>query len=159
MKRKSRFIAEGAMIAALYVVLTVLSMLLGLDKMAVQLRFSEALTVLPAFMPSSVMGLFVGCLIANTVTGCTVVDIAVGSLTTLVAGLVTRKLKNSPYIAPLPAIVGNTLTVPLVLAYSYKVETALPLIFLTVFLGELVSAGILGTVLTYTIKRHKKNTK
>ena len=154
--RKTRFIAEGAMIAALYVVLTYLAMMLGLDKMAVQLRFSEALTVLPAFMPSSVTGLFVGCLIANTVTGCTIVDIAAGSLTTLVAAMITRKLKNHPYLAPIPAIIGNTIVVPLVLAYSYKVETALPFIFLTVFLGELLSAGILGTLLTYTIKRRRK---
>ena len=154
--KKTHFIAEGAMIAALYVVLTYLAMSLGLDKMAVQVRFSEALTVLPAFMPSAVSGLFVGCLISNIVTGCTIVDVIFGSFTTLVAGLITRKLKNHPYLAPIPAIIGNTIVIPLVLAYSYKVETALPFMFLTVFLGELVSAGILGTLLVYTIKRRRK---
>ena len=145
------------MIAALYVVLTYLAMMLGLDKMAVQLRFSEALTVLPVFTPSAVPALFIGCLISNVVTGCKILDVIFGSLTTLIAAIITRKLKKLPYLAPLPAIVGNTIVVPLVLAFTYHIEIALPLIYLTVFLGEVVSAGIFGTLLTYTIKKRRKS--
>ena len=154
---KIRFITEGAMIAALYVILTYVAMALGLDKMALQLRFSEALTVLPIFTPAAVPGLFIGCLVANILTGCTIVDIICGSLATLAAAIVTRRLKALPYLAAVPAIVANTLVVPPVLAFAYKVEMALPLIYLTVFLGELLSAGILGTILSYTIKKRKSS--
>ncbi|MBQ7897376.1 MAG: QueT transporter family protein [Clostridia bacterium] len=156
-KTKSRFIAEGAMIAALYVILTYVSMALGLDKMAVQLRFSEALTILPVFTPAAVPGLFLGCLIANILTGCILVDVILGSLATLVAAIVTRKLQRLPYLAPIPAIAANTIVVPPILAFIYHVETALPLIYLTVFLGEVVSAGVLGTILTRILKKRIKH--
>ena len=155
-KTRSRFIAEGAMIAALYVILTYVAMLFGLDKMAVQLRFSEALTVLPLFTPAAIPGLFAGCLIANILTGCAIVDVILGSLATLIAAIVTRKLRKIPYLASVPPIIANTLIVPPVLAYVYHVETALPLIYLTVFLGELVSAGILGTLLITALKKKRK---
>ena len=157
MKSNTRFIAEGAMIAALYVILTYVSMMLGLDKMAVQLRFSEALTVLPVFTPAAVPGLFIGCLVANILTGCAIVDIVLGGLATLIAALTTRKLQKLPRLAPIPAILSNTLVVPPVLAFAYHVETALPLIYLTVFLGEVLSAGILGTILTRILKKRIKH--
>ena len=144
------------MIAALYVILTYVAMLFGLDKMAVQLRFSEALTVLPLFTPAAIPGLFAGCLIANILTGCAIVDVILGSLATLIAAIVTRKLQKIPYLASIPPIIANTLIVPPVLAYVYHVETALPLIYLTVFLGELVSAGILGTLLITALKKKRK---
>lgn len=156
-KTRSRFIAEGAMIAALYVILTYVAMMLGLDKMAVQLRFSEALTVLPLFTASAIPGLFLGCLIANILTGCIIVDTLLGSLATLIAAIITRKLKKFPYLAPLPAIVANTIVVPPILAFAYHVETALPLIYLTVFLGEVLSAGVLGTILTRALKKRPKH--
>ena len=157
MKRtKSRFIAEGAVIAALYVILTYLSMALGLDKMAVQLRFSEALAVLPVFTPAAIPGLFIGCLTANILTGCALPDIIFGSLATLAAGIATRKLRRFPTLATLPPIAANTLVIPPVVAYVYRVETALPLIYLTVFLGEALSAGVLGTLLQNTLKKHRK---
>ncbi len=157
MKRtKSRFVAEGAVIAALYVILTYLSMALGLDKMAVQLRFSEALTVLPLFTPAAVPGLFIGCLTANILTGCALPDIIFGSLATLTAGIVTRKLRRFPRLATLPPIIANTLVVPPIVAYVYHAEMALPLIYLTVFLGEALSAGVLGTLLQNTLKKHRK---
>ena len=155
-KTKSRFIAEGAMIAALYVILTYVAMLFGLDKMVVQLRFSEALTVLPLFTPAAIPGLFAGCLIANILTGCAIVDVILGSLATLIAAIITRKLRKIPYLAPIPPILANTLIVPPVLAFVYHVETALPIIYLSVFLGELLSAGVLGTILLTALKKKRK---
>ncbi len=156
MRKNTRYIAEGAMIAALYVILTYISMMLGLDKGAVQCRLSEALTVLPFLFPSAVPGLFIGCILSNLLTGCAVWDIVLGSLATLVAAMVTRRIKKYPYLAALPAIVANTVVIPPVLAYVYHVETALPIIALTVFAGEIISCGILGTLLLYTVKKYKK---
>ena len=155
-KTKSRFIAEGAMIAALYVILTYVAMLFGLDKMAVQLRFSEALTVLPIFTPAAIPGLFAGCLIANILTGCAIVDVILGSLATLIAAIITRKLSKIPYLASIPPIVANTVIIPPVLSFVYHVETALPLIYVSVFLGELLSAGVLGTLLLTALKKKIK---
>ena len=155
-KTRSRFIAEGAMIAALYVILTYVAMLFGLDKMVVQLRFSEALTVVPLFTPAAIPGLFAGCIIANILTGCAIVDVILGSLATLIAAIITRKLRKIPYLASIPPILANTLIVPPVLAFVYHVETALPLIYLSVFLGELLSAGVLGTLLITALKKKRK---
>lgn len=151
---KIRFVSEGAMIAALYVILTYISMAMGLDKGAVQCRLSEALCVLPVFFPSAVPGLFVGCIISNILTGCAVWDIIFGSLATLIAAIITSKLRRFIYLSPLPAIVMNTLIIPPVISIVYQSEMALPLIFLTVFLGEAVSCGGFGTLLLIAIKKH-----
>ena len=61
--KKSLFLTQAAMIAALYVVLTELSNIFGLASFAVQIRFSEALTILPFFTPAAIPGLFAGCII------------------------------------------------------------------------------------------------
>ena len=157
MRKSTRYIAEGAMIAALYVILTYITFAMGLDKGAVQCRLSEALTVLPVFFPSAIPGLFIGCLVSNILTGCAIWDILFGSLATLVAAIVTSRLKRFPYLAAVPPIIANTAVIPPILATVYGVETALPIIFLTVFAGEVISCGGLGTLVVHTIKKHKKN--
>lgn len=68
--RKVLFITQAAMIAALYVVLTLLANALGLANYAVQIRFSEYATILPFFTPAAIPGLWVGCVLANFLTGC-----------------------------------------------------------------------------------------
>ena len=60
---------QAALIAAMYVVLTWLANVFGLANGAIQVRFSEALTILPYFTPAAILGLFVGCIISNTITG------------------------------------------------------------------------------------------
>lgn len=78
--KKVLFISQAAMIAALYVVLTVLANALGLANYAIQVRFSEALTVLPFFTPAAIPGLTIGCVLSNLLTGCLPLDIAFGAL-------------------------------------------------------------------------------
>ena len=78
MNRNLRFLCRGALIAALYVVLTWLCSLVGLDKGVIQMRLSEALCVLPAFTGAAVPGLFAGCLLANLLTGSALPDIIFG---------------------------------------------------------------------------------
>ena len=81
MKKQSvRYLVHSAAIAALYVVLTYISSLFGMANGAVQLRLSEALTILPIFTPAAVPGLFVGCIIANIISGCAIWDIIFGSI-------------------------------------------------------------------------------
>ena len=84
MNKKVLYLVHGAVIAALYVVLTMLANALGLANYAIQVRFSEALTILPVFTPAAIPGLFLGCIISNTMTGCMLLDIIFGSLATLI---------------------------------------------------------------------------
>jgi uncharacterized membrane protein len=150
--KKIRNLVYGATIAALYVVLTYLSSLLGLSSGAVQLRFSEALVILPVFMPCAVPGLFVGCLIANLLSGGVIIDVIFGSVATLLGALGTRFFRKKPILALFPPIIANTLIVPPVIYFVYGSELALPFIFLGVFVGEAISCGIFGYVLYNALK-------
>ncbi|MFA5561999.1 MAG: QueT transporter family protein [Eubacteriales bacterium] len=150
------FLTQAAAVAALYVALTYLSFLLGLANGAVQLRLSEALCVLPFLTPAAVPGLFVGCLLANLLTGCAPWDILLGSLATLAGAAGCRALRHqSPYLAALPTIAANTAVIPPVLQWVYGVEGALPLLFLTVGAGEVLSCGVLGTLLLLTLRKKR----
>lgn len=147
-----RKMTQAAIIAALYVVLTYLARMLGLASGTVQLRFSEALTILPVFTPAAIPGLFAGCILSNLFTGCALPDIAFGSLATLIGAVFTRKLRKLPYLASVPPIVANTVIVPFVLLYAYGIKP-LWLSFLTVFAGELISCGLLGMLLYFVMKK------
>ncbi|MBQ8207425.1 MAG: QueT transporter family protein [Clostridia bacterium] len=141
------YLTQGAIIAALYVVLTLLANMLGLANYAVQVRFSEALTVLPIFTPAAIPGLFIGCLISNLLSGCVIWDVIFGSIATLLGALGTYLLRRHKLPALLPPILANTLIIPFVLVYAYGAEGALPFFMLTVGLGEIISCGILGYLL------------
>ena len=123
MNKKVLYLVHGAVIAALYVVLTMLANALGLANYAIQVRFSEALTILPVFTPAAIPGLFLGCIISNTMTGCMLLDIIFGSLATLIGAFGTYLLRDkNKWLAPLPPIIANTIIVPFVLAYVYHLE-------------------------------------
>ncbi len=114
--KKTRFIAHAAIIAAVYAAITVL--VAPLSYGTVQIRFSEALTILPAFTPAAIPGLFIGCLIANIYTG-SIVDIIFGSLATLLAAFVSYKLRSSKWLVPLPPVLFNALIVGYYLTLQY----------------------------------------
>ena len=152
-----RYLTHAGIIAALYVALTWLSALVGLSGMgAIQLRLSEALCVLPYFTGAALPGLTVGCLLANLFTGAAVPDVIFGTLATLLGAIGTRMLRRWRYLAPVPPIVSNTVIIPFVIRYAYTgVTEALPFLFLTVGLGELLSVGVFGTVLLLTLDKYK----
>lgn len=137
---------QAAMIAAIYVVLTYLFAPISFG--AVQVRIAEALTILPVFTPAAIPGLFVGCLIGNIAGGAILPDILFGSLATLIGAIFTYQLRNQkPVIATLPPIVSNTVIVPFVLKYAYGVTGMLPVLMLSVGIGEVIGCGILGIIL------------
>ena len=147
-------VAQGGIIATLYVVLTLVSNAFGLANGAIQVRISEALTVLPVFTPAAIPGLFAGCIISNTLTGAVLPDIIFGSLATLAAGIVTYRIRHlNRFLAPVPPILANTLVVPFVLRYAYGAEDAIPFMMLTVFAGEFISCGVLGMMLYPVMNR------
>lgn len=157
MNKKVVLIVHAAVIAALYVVLTFIANALGLANSAIQVRFSEALTILPLFTPAAVPGLFIGCILSNFLTGCVLWDIIFGSIATLLGALGTYSLRRFPkWLAPLPPILANTIIVPLVLAYVYHFEGSLPYFMVTVGIGEFISCDILGLLLHNLLARYKK---
>lgn len=142
---KTLFITKAALIAALYVALTLLSASLNLAFGPIQLRFAEALCVLPAFTPAAVPGLFVGCILANLLGGAIPLDVVFGSLATLLGALGTYSLRKRPLLSLIPPVIANTAIVPLLLYFAYGFrDTALPLLFLSIFAGEVLSAAVLG---------------
>ena len=149
------FLAQGGMVAALYVALTLIASAMGLASGQIQLRLSETLTILPCFFPAAVPGLFVGCLLANLLTGCVLWDVAVGSLATLLGALGTRLLRKNRWLAVLPPIVSNILLVPPVLAWAYGVEESIPFLMLTVGLGEVLSCGVLGELMYSALDKRR----
>lgn len=151
------FLTQAAMIAALYVVLTMLANALGLASQAIQVRFSEALTILPYFTPAAIPGLFVGCLISNTVTGCLPLDIIFGSIATLLGAFGTYFLRKYKWAAPLPPIIANTVIVPFVLVYVYEAGpvSSLPFFFATVGAGEIISCGVLGMLFLFALNKYR----
>lgn len=162
--KKTTFIAHAAIIAALYVVLTLLANALGLASYAIQVRFSEALTILPFFTPAAIPGLFIGCIISNLLCGSILWDILFGSIATLLGAIGTyligkffsKHSKNvAGVLATFPPIIFNTLIVPFILAYAYQFEGGIPYFMLTVGLGEMISCGILGILLFKTLQKYQ----
>jgi uncharacterized membrane protein len=143
----TQYLTHAAAIAAIYTVLTVIAAGFGLANGAVQVRFSEALTVLPFFTPAAVPGLAVGCLISNIVTGCALPDIIFGTLATLLGALGSHALRRNRFLVSLPPILANTIIIPFVLSYAYHIPGGIPYFILTVGAGEVISCLLFGQIL------------
>lgn len=148
------FMAQAAMIAAIYVVITLVFAPFSYGE--VQVRLSEALTILPVFTPAAIPGLFIGCLISNILGGCIIPDIICGSLATLIGAIFTYSLRNqNKYLAPVPPILANALIVPFVLRFGYQVPLPIPFMMLTVGIGEIISCGLLGMILYTALHKYQ----
>lgn len=147
MNKKVLFITEGAIIAALYVILTYVSNAFGLASGVIQVRISEALIILAIYNKAVIPGVTVGCFLANFLTGCVWVDILCGSAATFIGAVGAYALKKHKYLAPLPNVLSNAIIVPFVLIFAYGVSDAYWYCFLTVGAGEVISGVILGIIL------------
>ena len=128
------FVTKAAMIAAVYVVITIVLAPISFGQ--VQLRVSEALTIMPVFTAAAIPGVFIGCLIGNILGGAVLPDIIFGSLATLVAAVISYKLRGRGLlIASIPPVVVNMLVVP--------------------GAGEVVSCCILGVGLGKLLQKNK----
>lgn len=154
MNKKVRLVAFGGITAALYVVLTVLAATINLASGAIQVRFSEALCILPCFTPAAVPGLAVGCFVSNLITGCDVMDVIFGSLATLVGAVGTYLLRRNRWLCCWPPVIANCIAVPLLLIYVYGVtEYSYLMQVLFIFAGETLSCVVLGQLLYTAITR------
>ena len=152
--KKVLFMVQAAMIAAIYVVMTCLIQVFNLASGAIQVRISEALTVLPYFTPAAVPGLSIGCLIANLVTGAPVYDVVFGSIATFAGAVGTYLLRKHKFLCTLAPVAANMLIIPVVLRYGYGLvmefggrDWSIPFYMLTVGIGEVICCCVLGVIL------------
>ena len=134
--KKLVFICQAAVIAALYVVLTYVFSAFASG--VIQVRVSEALTILPAFTPAAIPGLVIGCLL---------------SVATLIGALGSYALRRHTWLVPIPPIVSNMVIVPFVLRYAYGATDAFPFMIATVGAGEIISCYLLGMLLYGALKK------
>ena len=151
-----RFLTQASLIAALYVVLTLVAAMLGLASGTIQVRLSEALTVLPALTPAAIPGVFIGCILGNMLSGGLPWDVVFGSLASLIGAVGTYLLRGkSKWLYPIPPILANVLIVPAVLIRVYGVQDAYWFLMVTVGIGEILSAGVLGILLYNAVGKAK----
>lgn len=166
-------LVHAAVIAAIYVVLTMLAASVDLASGAIQVRFSEALTILPYFTPAAIPGVTLGCLLANILTGCALPDVIFGTLATFLGAVFTNRISRRLHsharknagdfaaasdgeagitlkgrlLSSLPPVISNTVIVPLILTYAYHIPGGIPYLMLTVGIGEILSCCVLGLIL------------
>lgn len=146
--KKTSYLARCSLIAAAYAVLTLAFPALSYGP--VQVRVSEALCILPFFMPEAVWGLTVGCFVANLVgvtMGVTLPwDVLIGTLATFISVVLTRKIRIK-WLVPLPTVISNAVLVGIMLTYIIlpSAETV-PLWYniMTVGAGEVIACYGLG---------------
>ncbi len=147
---------RSALIAALYVALTYISAAMGLASGAVQIRLSEALTVLPYFTFAAVPGVTLGCFFSNLLFGASAYDIVFGTLATLAGALGAHFLRRHKWLVSIPTVISNTVTIPFVLYFSGMTENGIPFMMATVCTGELISASFVGTLLLLSLEKYGK---
>ena len=155
-KKKTLWMCYAAIIAAMYVVLTYVAKLFGLDSGMIQVRFSEMLCILPMFTSAAIPGLAIGCLLANVLGGAVILDVVFGPVATLIGAVGTYLLRKKRWLAPLPPVLANALIVPFVLAYGYGMTEAIPFMMLTVGIGEIISIYVLGMAFYFALQKRAK---
>lgn len=165
-KKQVVFICEASIVAALYTVLTLVSAVFGLASREIQIRLSEALSVLPFFTSAAIPGLTVGCIVSNLITGCLPLDTLFGSIATLIgavgAYLLGKAAKKTDcsflkILIPIPNVISNTLIIPQVLKLVYAVEGAVYYFMITVGVGEIISCMVLGLPLLFVLEKNRKH--
>lgn len=152
--KKTIFITEAAVIAAIYTVLVIVFALTSFGP--IQCRIAEALTILPYFTPAAIPGVALGCLLSGIlVPGTHILDMIFGSLTTLIAAFLSYKLRGNKFLVPLPPIILNALVLPWIFKFAYGDAQPIPFNILTVGAGELIAAGIFGMVLLFALDKIK----
>lgn len=156
MRTRTKYLCEVGVIAAAYAALTILLAPMSYGPM--QVRVSEGLCVLPYFTPAAVPGLFIGCLIANVLgnalgSSLGLLDIIVGSLTTLAAAWMTSRIKVRALV-PAPAVICNMFTVPWVLEVMLGVPYWASVLW--VGAGQALACYGIGLPLLYILERNRK---
>ena len=160
--RNIRFLTQAGLVAAIYTALCMVLHPISFGFGGIELRVSEALTLLPAIMPAAVPGLFVGCLLSNILGGATLLDIVFGSLATLLAAISARALKNIrfkgfPFFSLIMPVIFNGLIVGAELTFLLPTDKGKLITFvvyaLEVAAGELAVCIAGGIPLFYAVRK------
>ena len=159
--KNAYLLTRAGITATLYVVLTFAT--LNFASGFVQLRLSEALTILPLLFPETSVALFVGCIIANLITGCAPYDIVFGSLITLLSALLTafvgKKIRNSAlkvFVGGLFPVLMNAFLLPVVWYYVYgELEFLYIVQVLILLVSQSISVYAVGYPLYYGVEKLK----
>jgi uncharacterized membrane protein len=151
--KKTLFITQAAVIAAIYAVLVIIFQPISFGP--VQVRIAEVLTILPYFTPAAIPGVTIGCFLSAILSGADILDIVFGSLATLIAAVLSYQLRRYKYLVSLPPIAANAVIIPWVLRFAYGDAQPIPFMMLTVGAGELLAAGVLGTILLIALDKVK----
>ena len=161
---KTIFLAQAAVIAALYAAVTLVPGISAISYGPFQFRVAEALTILPALTFAAVPGLTLGCVLANgfgLLLGANIAggwDVLIGSAATLLAALCSYALRNccikgAPVLSAVPPVLFNGLII------GAELSAVLHLPFWAtageVALGEAVVVFALGLPLAMLLKRTK----
>ena len=159
-QQRVRSLTLSAVLAAAYVTLAIICDSVGLLKYAIQIRIPEALCVLAAFTPAAIPGVTVGCLITNILLAGAPLDIVFGTVATFIGVWLGRMLCKGReptafrlILCTVPTLISNTLIMPPVIVYSYGTTLAMPIVYVTVFVGELISACVIGFFLGTALKK------
>ncbi len=150
---KTRDMVYSALIAAIYVILTLLFRPISYGP--IQFRISEVLCVLPYFTPAAIPGVFIGCLISNMMGGAVLMDVVFGSLATFLGALGSWALRKNRILVSFPPILSNTLIIPWVLKFAYGSDNLIWYMMVTVGIGELLAVGVLGQLLLSLLEKYR----
>ena len=153
-------LARCGVIAGLYVALSMVSIPVG----AIQFRLSEGLTMLPLIFPESIISVFIGCILTNLITGCALLDIILGSVITLVAGVFTyfigrlfKKFSLKIIVGGIFPVILNALFLPLIWSVCYGAGEYVYIVqALLLLASQSVSVYGVGTIMLLGVKNIKK---
>ena len=147
---KPNYLVKVAMIGAIYIILTIIFAPISYGP--IQVRISEILVILPFIEPSAIIGLFIGCILANIYGGLGMVDIIGGSVCTLIAAYLTSKVKN-PKLAPFPPVIINAFGVSAYLCLLFDLPYWITVLYIGI--GELTACYVLGYPLLILLIKNK----
>lgn len=153
-------LARCGVIAGLYVALSMVSIPVG----AIQFRLSEGLTMLPLIFPESIISVFIGCILTNLITGCALLDIILGSVITLVAGVFTyfigrlfKKFSLKIIVGGIFPVILNALFLPLIWSVCYGAGEYVYIVqALLLLASQSLSVYGVGTIMLLGVKNIKK---
>lgn len=162
MQFTTKNIAVSGIVASLYVVLSLVTFPIASG--SIQLRLSEGLTLLPLIFPQAIVGLLIGCALSNLITGCMLLDVVLGSLITLVAGILTfivgkiiKKTAVKIMVGGLFPVLLNALFLPLIWVKCYgTIEYIYPVQALILLVSQALSVYAFGSPVLAVIKKRIK---
>ena len=151
---KTKYLIQASIIAAVYIAVTIAFAPISYGH--IQVRISEALTILPFFTPAAIPGLFVGCFIANFLGPLSVADLIIGSSASLIASVLSYKLRHKQILVPLPPVAVNGVMIGAMLHFIYGVPLPLWMCMAFVTVGQIIACYGIGYPLLCFLKKHRR---